>query len=75
MSQPIYLQSTILPGHRLELTSPDFPEGARVEVTVVVTAESNKTTKSIFDIVPPGLYRTAEEIDRYIQEERNSWDR
>jgi len=31
-------EATVLPGHRLEVTAPELPEGARVEVIIVLPA-------------------------------------
>lgn len=36
MQTTLRMESTILPGHRLEISNPEFPDGATVEVTVVL---------------------------------------
>lgn len=39
MQAALRLETTVLPGHRLEITAPELPEGARVEVIVVLPAQ------------------------------------
>jgi hypothetical protein len=36
MQTALRMETTILPGHRLEISDPAFPEGAKVEVIVVL---------------------------------------
>ena len=36
MQTALKLNTTVLPGHRIEIMSPDFPEGAEVEVLVTL---------------------------------------
>jgi hypothetical protein len=78
MQKALRLETTVLPGHRLELSAPELVDGATVEVIVVLPASPPPRRQSMLeflDTLPPGplLYRTAEEVDRYIQEERDSW--
>jgi hypothetical protein len=72
-------ETTILPGHRLEISDPEFPEGARVEV-IVVLPEKPTAVPSMLEFLatlPPGplLFQTPEEANQYLREERDSWDR
>ena len=81
------VRSVIKRDHYLNLTlPPDFPEG-EVEITVRSTASETTQTAAIgeqgkrdldalfayLDQLPPGA-RSKEEIDRYIADERASWD-
>jgi hypothetical protein len=57
-----------------------LPEGARVEVIVVLPAAPARQRRSMLDLLatlPPGplLFKTPEEANRYLQEERDSWER
>jgi hypothetical protein len=36
MSSALHIQATILPGHRIEIVSPELPEGGTVDVFVVL---------------------------------------
>jgi hypothetical protein len=80
MQAAIRLETTVLPGHRLEITAPELPEGARVEVIVVLPAQSTSSFGSALDFLeslPPGprAFKTWEEYERHLQEERNAWER
>ena len=80
MQTALRLETTILPGHRLELSAPELPEGFKVEVIVVLPATPPPRRRSMLEFLatlPPGplLLKTPEDAKRYIQEERDSWDR
>ncbi len=70
------LRTSILPGGRIEVQSPDLPEGREVTIRIVLDAGPPKRPLSeILKDYPGGqLFRTVEEVDRYINEERDSWD-
>ncbi|MCI0459510.1 MAG: hypothetical protein L0Z62_21375 [Gemmataceae bacterium] len=38
MQTALRMETTVLPGHRLEISAPELPEGAKVEVIVVLPA-------------------------------------
>jgi hypothetical protein len=80
MQTALRLETTVLPGHRLEISAPELPEGARVEVIVVLPATLSPRRQSMLEFLatlPPGplLFKTPEDANRYIQEERDSWER
>src|SRR5690349_6780965 len=80
MQTAFRLEATVLPGHRLEITAPELPEGATVEVIVVLPSQPQPPRVSMLDFLatlPPGplLFKTPEEANRYLQEERDSWER
>ena len=54
MQTTLRLETTILPGHRLEIRDPELPDGAKVEVIVVLPEQS----KPLCGDVPPYEYRT-----------------
>ncbi|MFL5241405.1 MAG: hypothetical protein ACJ8FY_04800 [Gemmataceae bacterium] len=79
MQKALRLETTVLPGHRLQLSAPELPDGATVEVIVVLPDSPPTPRQSMLEFLatlPPGplLYRTPEEVDRYIREERDSWE-
>lgn len=89
MTQFVRIETTILPGRRIEITSPELPESGPVEVLVVVppaaandgaeTAEG-KRKESIIEFLDrlPVRHHSAEwwaERDAALGDERNSWDR
>ena len=77
MQNAFHTTATVLPGNRIEVTSPELREGDRVRV-MVTSAGPTKSTETIFDIIADlkghRLFGSAEEIDRYINEERDSWE-
>lgn len=77
MSTTLRVETTVLPGHRLEITAPELPEGATVEVTVVVPEGPRRSMLDFLATLPPGplLFPTPEDADRAIREERDAWDR
>jgi hypothetical protein len=80
MQTALRLETTVLPGHRLEVSSPELPEGAKVEVIVVFPAQLGPHRISMLEFVqslPPGprAFPTWEEYERHLQEEKNAWER
>src|SRR5579884_1285248 len=80
MQTALRMETTVLPGHRLEISAPELPEGAKVEVIVVLPEKPVPTRRSMLEFLatlPPGplLFKTPEEANRYLQEERDSWER
>lgn len=78
MQTALRMETTVLPGHRLEISTPELPEGAKVEVIVVLPATPRRRSMLEFlATLPPGplLFKTPEDANRYLQEERDSWER
>ena len=79
MQKALRLETTVLPGHRLEICSPELPEGAKVEV-VVVLPDAPQERIPMLDLIaslPPGprAFATWEEYETYLREEKDSWER
>jgi len=79
MQTALRLETTVLPGHRLEVSDPELPEGVKVEVIVVLPAPSMRPPSMLefLATLPPGplLFKTPEDANRYVKEERDSWER
>ncbi len=77
MSRTLHVQTTVLPGHRIEIESPELPEGAAATVLIVLNGQEGPK-RPFWEVVgayPGGeLFRTAEEVDAYLREERDSWE-
>ena len=79
MATEIRVKTTVLPGGRIEISTPELIAGQHA--TVVVTIEDNGQVGQhhVIDILAalPGhqLFQNAEEVDTYMHEERDSWDR
>lgn len=79
MQTAVRLTGTVQPGGRVEVFSPQLPAGETVEVIILFSHEDADVRRSVMDILAeaPGhlAFQTPEEVDAYIQEERNTWDR
>ena len=80
MQTALRLETTVLPGHRLEISALELPEGATVEVIVVLPETPPRPRQSMLEFLAalplgPLLFKTPEEANRYLQEERDSWER
>ena len=77
MQKALHIRTTVQPGGRVEVASPELEAGQSVDV--VVTRSSSTKRRSVVDILAeaPGhrLFKTGKEVDDYIKEERASWDR
>jgi hypothetical protein len=79
MQAAMRTETTILPGHRLEITAPELPEGARVEVIVVLPQKPQPQFDSALEFLeslPPGprAFPTWQEYERHLQQEKDSWE-
>ena len=79
MRQALLIKTKVLPGNKIEVTAPEFSVGDTVEIFVVLPEPPSPMRRSAIDLLEelPGqrLFKTSEEADRYLQEERDSWER
>lgn len=80
MQSALRTLTTILPGHRLEITDSELPEGAEVEVIVVLLEKAAPRRLSMLEFLDslpagPREFSSWEEYERFLQEEKDSWDR
>lgn len=70
---------TVLPGGRVEVRDTALMPGEWVEVEIRPHAMPGPDQASVLDILAeaPGhrAFRTAEEVDAYLQSERDAWER
>ena len=75
----MHIRTKVLPGSKIEVTSANLVEGEQVEVIIKFTARSRKRRRKVLDILeataPPQVFKTADDVDRYLEGERSSWDR
>ena len=65
----------VQPGGVVEVRSPELPDGATVEVIVLLESPSPLLQGlSRFIGTASGNFTTPEEVDRFIRQERESWD-
>ena len=77
MQKALHIRTTVQPGGKVEIVSPELEAGQAVDV--VVTHEPGVKGRSIMEILNSGperrLFRTAEEVKEYLASEKASWDR
>ncbi len=83
MSAIIHREAVVGPDGKIEVSAPELQPGQRVSITIEpeTAPDANATSPepSLYDLVKdlPGgrLFKTADEVDEYIRQERDSWDR
>ncbi|MCY4575567.1 MAG: hypothetical protein OXC55_03025 [Chloroflexi bacterium] len=77
MVRELRRRATVMPGGRIELSDPELPVGH--SVVVVVLHDSPEKSSSILQVINGGpkerLFKTPEDVEAYLQEEKASWDR
>ena len=78
----LHVHARVQEDHRIEVRAPELRVGDEVEVVILApesTAQQSEGRKSVLDIIrelPPGqLFKTAADVERYLKEERDSWER
>jgi antitoxin component of MazEF toxin-antitoxin module len=78
MQSALHITTKVLPGNKIEVEIPEAQIGDSVDVFVVLPEKVETKKRSVMEILeevhakrPP---KSAEEIDRQLQEERESWD-
>lgn len=75
---PMRFKTMVQQGGRIQLDAPELQAGDWVEVTVEAvnaTVEPKITVAELIDSLQGHRsFQTAEEVDAYLREERNSWD-
>jgi len=78
MQYALHLKATVLPGGKIEVIDQALPSGEVVDVIILLPA-SVAARRSAVDILAeaPGhrLFKTAAEVDEYLRQEREAWDR
>lgn len=77
MSLTLQVQTTILPGHRIEIQAPELPEGRAATVLVLVEEEGQpkrRLSEVLAGYSGGQLFRSAEDVDAYLRAERDAWD-
>jgi hypothetical protein len=77
VSVALRVTTTVQPGHKIEITAPELPEGSTATVLVMtnglpVAKRSFRAVLADYPAAPS--FQSAEEADRYLREERDAWD-
>ena len=79
MQSALHRKATVQPGGKIELTDTGLPSGEAVDVFVLRPDTSGASRPSALEVLAeaPGqrLFKTVEEVDTYLRNERDSWDR
>ncbi len=79
MQRALRMTALVQPGGKVEVTDADLPEGQSVEVIVLLPSPSAVPRRSILDVLAeaPGhlAFQTADEVDAFLGEERDAWER
>ncbi len=78
MQNSLKLRATVQPGGRIELCAPDLRPGQAVDVTITSVPDEPQRRplrEILARIDGHQSFRTAEEVDAYINAERDAWDR
>lgn len=72
------LKTTVLTEGKVEIMAPQLLAGEDVEILILLPEPPNAERRSALDILTeaPGqrLFKTAEDVDTYLQEERQAWE-
>ena len=78
MQSAIRITTKVLAGNKLEIQVPPGSVGEEVEVFVIIPEKLQGGRRKVLELLTEirgrHVSRTVEEIDRELQEERNSWD-
>ena len=78
MAKEVRINTVVLPGGKIEISTPELIPGQKA--TVVVTVENGALHEQphVIDILKMlsghRLFQSVEEVDKYIHRERGSWE-
>ena len=79
MTTVIHREAVVGPDGTIEVSAPELAPGQHVNITIEAIETQAAGKRRAADILAeaPGhlMFNTAEEVDAYIREERDSWDR
>lgn len=80
MNNALHIRTTVLPGHKVEVSAPQLREGESVDVFLVASLPGARQRRKVADIIRslpagPRSASTWEELEGRFQEERESWGR
>jgi hypothetical protein len=79
MEPALHISTTVLRGNKIEITAPDLKEGDSVDVFVFPSEVGRDPHSSALEIIGAlkghRLFQSVEEVDRYLRQEREAWDR
>ncbi|MHC5610579.1 MAG: hypothetical protein ACYTXA_06060 [Nostoc sp.] len=78
MQPALRITTKVLPGNKIEIKIPEAEIGDSVDVFVILPEKAQPKRRSVLEIIEQSrrrhASRTAEDIDRQLQQERLSWE-
>jgi hypothetical protein len=79
MQSALRITTKVLPGNKIEIKFPKAEIGDNVDVFVILPEKSGAKRRNVLELIEQirsqnSSFRTAEDIDKQLQEERDSWD-
>ena len=77
MQNTLHVTTKVLPGGKIEIVNGEFRVGEAVDVVVrYSSASARHSAVDILNAAPaPRLFKTAEDVNSLLKDERASWDR
>lgn len=81
MAYAIKIRTTVLPGRRIEVASPDLQEGEQVEILIMRSVQQDASSPvsmlQLVERLPEGPRSASswEELERALSEEKEAWER
>lgn len=79
MQAALHLKTIVLPGGKIELVDHTLPSGESVDVIILLPTAPPTIRRSAVDVLAeaPGqrLFKTAADVEAYLRQEREAWDR
>jgi len=75
MPTEVHLRTKVLPGHKVIVADPALPEGKSVSVIVQFGDARESSALELIESLPTQrLYKSPEQADNALRQERESWD-
>ncbi len=79
MQSALRITTQVLPGNKIEIEIPQAEIGDNVDVFVILPEKTESKRRSVVELIEKirserTSFRTTEDIDKQLQEERESWD-
>ncbi len=79
MNSTLHLKTKVLEGNKIEIKDANLVVGETVEIFVVLPEKQEKSTSNILETIETirnhrSCFKTNEEIDQYLGQERDSWN-
>lgn len=79
MQPALHITTKVLPGNKIEIQVPEAAIGDTVDVFVVLAEKCESKRRSVVELIEEirskrPSFRTTEDIDKQLREERESWD-